>query len=104
VIKAVIKYTEYAADYSFALPAAAWRPSESKARREIAPVVNVVLRFVAKPQTDGEIRAQAPIILHERPDIDLVNLGERIAACNRELGSAAAQGPDLLGRKTLALK
>jgi hypothetical protein len=56
--EAVVKYSEAGADHGLReriLAACPWRPRDSDARRDITPVVDVGLRFIAQPQTRREI-------------------------------------------------
>src|SRR5258707_640320 len=72
--EAIVKHPEPGAQDSFragVLGAPFGRPGHADARREIAPVVDVGLCFVAQPKTQREVRPRAPVVAGERAHIDL---------------------------------
>src|SRR6202049_3593670 len=71
-------------------------PSESKPRREIGMIMDIVLSLKTQPQAEGHIGPQAPVILSVQPEVELfdandsrngiaVNMREARPAANVEL-------------------
>ena len=93
---AIVEHAEAASDYGFALPPAAGAHAKPRRGAQVAPVVDIGLGFVAQPQAQGEVRAQAPVVLQESAQVGLSNARQRVAGGYGELGGTAAEGADLV--------
>src|SRR5580700_10333830 len=77
------------------LRAAAGRPGDRQAGREIAPVMNIGLRFVPQSQTQCEVWTHSPVVAAKYAGIKLVHGEFGNIGIETELSGAAAQGSDL---------
>ena len=68
---------------------------------EIGMIADVGLRLVAQTAADGQIRANAPVILQKSAHIELADAGERRSAVQRELVWPAALSNDGTHRHAL---
>src|SRR6266545_4457876 len=105
--EAVVKDSEPGADHGIwtrVLGAGSGRPRDSDARRDITPVVDVGLRFVAQPQTQCEIGTHTPVVAHEQSYVEMTCRQRGIPGVDAELRGAAAQFADARRREAESLE
>src|SRR5207244_12509012 len=79
-------------------------PGDADSRRNITPVVNIGLGFIAQPETHRKVGTHTPIVTHERSDIELAGRETGCTGVEAELRGAASQSADRAGRTSQALK
>ena len=102
--EAVIEHAESGAQHGLrpgVLGAGSRGPGQADARREVMPVVDVGLRFVAQAEAQGEVRPRPPVVAHECAHIGLTRRDRRISRVDAELRRATPSRADLLGREPL---
>src|SRR6185312_6094250 len=61
------------------------RPRKTEARREIVPVVDIVLALPAQSGAERQILSDAEIVLNKCSEVDLIHKNKGIAAAQRKL-------------------
>src|SRR5215510_2411208 len=105
--EAVVKDSEPGADHGLrarVLASSLRRPCDSDARRDITPIVDVGLRFIARPQTQREIWSHTPVVTHEESYVELTRRQRGIPRVDAELRRAAAQFADARRREAQTLE
>src|SRR5581483_9746110 len=74
---------------------AADAPPQDDARRPVAEVTDVRLRFIAHPVTDRKVGAHPPVVGYEQTHVKLRYGSAGQTGIKAELRRAAAQSPDL---------
>src|SRR5439155_20890723 len=105
--EAVVKHAESGADHALRPRLSGHsgrRPRHADTRGKIAPVVNIVLRLIAQPETESEVRLRLPVIADECAQIKLAAGNNRVSGVDAKLRRAASELPDLCGGKAQLLE
>src|SRR5579859_2174483 len=99
---AVVEHAEAAANDGLltAVLRTAGSPREAEARRKIAMAADERLLFVTQPHAERKVRADAPVVLHERTGVPADLADVRLAGLNGEARRTAAERLDLRLRQS----